>query len=74
MLFGAFLSSSHQDGPGQSAAMANVLQQALSQIGGGIATLISRFTDAGLGDHVQSWAVRSKPITPRSHRASVLAR
>ena len=63
MLFGAFLSS-HQDGPGQSAAMANVLQQVLSQIGGGIATLISRFTDAGLGDHVQSWAVRSKPLPP----------
>ena len=50
----------------KSAAMANVLQQALSQIGGGIATLISRFTDAGLGDHVQSWAVRSKPL-PLDH-------
>ena len=51
----ALLGGSNQVGPGQSAAIANVLQQVLSQNGGGIATLISRFTDAGLGDHVQSW-------------------
>ena len=51
----ALLGGSNQAGPEQSTAIANVLQQVLSQNGGGIATLISRFTDAGLGEHVQSW-------------------
>ena len=46
------LGGSNSAGPGQSTAIANVLQQVLSQDGGGVATLISRFTDAGLGDHV----------------------
>ena len=61
----ALLGGSNQAGPGQSTAIANVFQQVLSQNGGGIATLISRFTDAGLGDHVQSWVNGSQqPITP----------
>jgi len=37
----------------------------LSQNGGGVATLISRFTDADLGDHVQSWVSgNQQAITP----------
>jgi uncharacterized protein YidB (DUF937 family) len=61
----ALLGGSNQAGPGQSTAIANVLQQVLSQNGGGIATLISRFTDAGLGDHAQSWVNgNQQPITP----------
>ena len=61
---GALLGGSNQGGPGQSTAIANVLQQVLSQNGGGIAALISRFTDAGLGDHVQSWVSGTQqPIT-----------
>ena len=64
-ILGALLGSSNQAGSGQSTAIANVLQQVLSQNGGGIATLISRFTDAGLGDHVQSWVSgNQQPITP----------
>ena len=60
----ALLGRSNQEGSGQPAAIANVLQQVLSQNGGGIATLISRFTEAGLGDHVQSWVSgNQQPIT-----------
>lgn len=60
----ALLGGSKQVGSGQSTAIANVLQQVLSQNGGGIAALISRFTDAGLGDHVQSWVSGTQqPIT-----------
>jgi uncharacterized protein YidB (DUF937 family) len=61
----ALLGGSNRAGPEQSTAIANVLQQVLSQNGGGIATLISRFTDAGLGDHAQSWVNgNQQPITP----------
>ena len=59
------LGDSNQAGPEQSTAIADVLQQVLSQNGGGVATLISRFTDAGLGDHVQSWVSgNQQSITP----------
>ena len=62
---GALLGGSKQERSGQSTAIADVLQQVLSQNGGGVATLISRFTDAGLGDHVQSWVSgKQQPITP----------
>ena len=62
---GALLGGSNQERSGQSTAIADVLQQVLSQNGGGVATLISRFTDAGLGDHVQSWVSgKQQPITP----------
>ena len=62
---GALLGGSNQERSGQSTAIASVLQQVLSQNGGGIAALISRFTDAGLGDHVQSWVSgNQQPITP----------
>ena len=61
----ALLGGSTQAESGQPTAIANVLQQVLSQNGGGIAALISRFTDAGLGDHVQSWVSgNQQPITP----------
>ena len=61
----ALLGGSTQAEFGQPTAIANVLQQVLSQNGGGIAALISRFTDAGLGDHVQSWVSgNQQPITP----------
>jgi hypothetical protein len=58
---GALLGGSNQGGPGQSTAIANVLQQVLSQNGGGIATLISRFTDAHVDrvftqDEIANWA------------------
>jgi uncharacterized protein YidB (DUF937 family) len=62
---GSLLGGSNQVGSGQSTAIASVLQQVLSQNGGGVATLISRFTEAGLGDHVQSWVNgNQQSITP----------
>ena len=61
----ALLGDSSQAGPEQSTAIAGVLQQVLAQNGGGIAALISRFTDAGLGDNAQSWVSGNRrPITP----------
>jgi uncharacterized protein YidB (DUF937 family) len=61
----ALLGPSNQAVPGQSTAIANVLQQILFQNGGGVATLISRFADADLGDHVQSWVSgNQQAITP----------
>lgn len=42
------------DKEGSSAAMTDILQQILSQ-SGGVSGLISRFQQAGFGDHVQSW-------------------
>lgn len=44
---------------GQSEAQPNVmgdiLQQVLSQNGGGVGQLLGRFAEAGLGEHAQSW-------------------
>jgi uncharacterized protein YidB (DUF937 family) len=44
--------SSH---PEPSNAIADILQQVLTQNGGGVGALISRFENAGFGDHMQSW-------------------
>lgn len=41
---------------GSSGPIADVLQQVVHQDGGGIGGLISRFADAGLGQHAESWA------------------
>jgi uncharacterized protein YidB (DUF937 family) len=49
---------------GQSNAIADILQQILTQNGGGVAALISRFENAGLGNHAQSWVNGDhQPIT-----------
>jgi uncharacterized protein YidB (DUF937 family) len=39
----------------QSTALTGILQQVLSSNGGGVASLMSRFEAAGLGNHAQSW-------------------
>ena len=51
-LFGQFLGTILG---GQSATIANVLQQVLAANGGGVASLIARFEAAGLGSQAQSW-------------------
>lgn len=47
---------------GQSAAIANVLQQVLAANGGGVASLVSRFEAAGLGGQAQSWVSQGQNL------------
>lgn len=51
-ILGSLLGGSSQQEP--SSAITNILQQVLTQ-SGGVSGLISRFQDAGFGEHVQSW-------------------
>jgi uncharacterized protein YidB (DUF937 family) len=57
------LSQSQRDG--QPNALAGVLQQVLTQNGGGVNALLSRFQEAGLGTQAQSW-VSTEPNQPIS--------
>jgi uncharacterized protein YidB (DUF937 family) len=63
----ALLGDSNQAGPEQSTAIATVLQQVLTQDGDGVATLISRFTDAGLGNSAQSWVSGNQQSITHDH-------
>ncbi|HET7882181.1 MAG TPA: YidB family protein [Acetobacteraceae bacterium] len=63
-ILGSILGSLSEQG-GQSNAIAGVLQQVLSQNGGGLNALLSRFQDAGLGSQAQSW-VSTAPNQPIS--------
>jgi uncharacterized protein YidB (DUF937 family) len=51
---------------GRGNQIADVLQQVLAQNGGGVGSLISRFTQAGLGTQAQSWMSNgaNQPISP----------
>lgn len=51
---------------GKANMIATVLQQVLASRGGGIASLISRFEDAGLGNQARSWVSNdaNQPISP----------
>jgi uncharacterized protein YidB (DUF937 family) len=51
---------------GQPSALAGVLQQVLTQNGGGLNALLSRFQDAGLGSQAQSWVstAQNQPMSP----------
>ena len=51
---------------GQPSAIGGVLQQVLTQNGGGLNALLSRFQDAGLGSQAQSWVstAQNQPMSP----------
>jgi uncharacterized protein YidB (DUF937 family) len=51
---------------GNVGAIVGVLQRVLSSNGGGIASVISRFESAGLGDQARSWVSSdaNQPIAP----------
>jgi uncharacterized protein YidB (DUF937 family) len=51
---------------GRPSALTGVLQQVLTQNGGGLNALLSRFQDAGLGTQAQSWVStgQNQPISP----------
>lgn len=50
---------------GQPSALASVLEQVLTQNGGGVNALLSRFQEAGLGSQAQSWVstASNQPIS-----------
>jgi len=65
-IFGSILGSLSQgQRDGQPNALAGVLQQVLTQNGGGVNALLSRFQEAGLGTQAQSW-VSTEPNQPIS--------
>ena len=64
-ILGSILGSLSQR-DGQPSALAGVLQQVLTQNGGGLNALLSRFQGAGLGTQAQSWVStgQNQPISP----------
>ena len=64
-ILGSILGSLSQQG-GQPNAIAGVLQQVITQNGGGLNALLSRFQEAGLGSQAQSWVSteQNQPISP----------